>query len=770
MARARPSTRELARQRRQQRFVGRQAELAVFTRNLQVPAGDPNHRSLLYVHGDAGVGKTFLLRRMADLARHEHGALTALVDETASDVPEVLSTIGSQFAEQGHPLTALDRTLATYRRHRLETGSTALVDTDGGPSAAGAALAPGAGLVSAPRSGRPRDTGDAALVVDPASALTPPLVKGLSRAAARVPWIVLFFDTYERTQPFLDPWLRELLTGGHHEPLPANLVFVLAGQRPPDPGGWAHLGAAVTQVPLGPFTDAEARDLLTARGVRDEQVVRDVLRLSHGLPVLVSTLAENPGAGDDASATAVERFLRWEQDPVRRSAALTGALPRRLDEDVFRVAVGNDAPELFAWLCSLPFVSGHPGRRQYHDVVRVPMLRLLRNTSPRRWAELHTRLADTFAQAGRAALHETGPAEAWKQEEWRELRLEELYHRLCARPSAALPGVLREGIAACGAGQPAARRWAWVLLEAGEDADAQTLREWGQRALATLVHERRRSVDLLGLLLAEAPLDAVDRARALVVRGWQHRSLNGYDAALADFRQALELDPELTRAHFGRAVVFRARGDTERALTALDRCAEREPDAPWVVRERGETYRRAGRYQEALEQLDRAVAADPDDPLALAGRGQTRALLRREHDALSDLDRALDLHPDYAWALVRRARVRSRLGDPRGALDDLERAEELEPDTPGVPGERGEVYRMLGRHGEAVAQYDRALALDPGYVWALGSRALALEALGRREEALADLTRAVGADPSYGWAVAQRRRLLGEEGSAPDGR
>lgn len=42
----------------------------------------------------------------------------------------------------------------------------------------------------------------------------------------------------------------------------------------------------------------------------DEAVVREVLRISGGVPVLVSTLAANPGAAGDASATGVERFLR----------------------------------------------------------------------------------------------------------------------------------------------------------------------------------------------------------------------------------------------------------------------------------------------------------------------------------------------------------------------------------------------------------------------------------------------------------------------------
>ncbi|MCZ0988675.1 hypothetical protein O1M54_28615 [Streptomyces diastatochromogenes] len=95
----------------------------------------------------------------------------------------------------------------------------------------------------------------------------------------------------------------------------------------------------------------------------------------------------------------MERFLKWEPDAVRRAAALACALPRRLDADVFRAVVDcaeEEAETLYDWLRGMPFVSEHGERVQYHDVVRAPMLRMQRRRSPRRWAQRHGRLAETF--------------------------------------------------------------------------------------------------------------------------------------------------------------------------------------------------------------------------------------------------------------------------------------------------------------------------------------------------------------------------------------
>ncbi|MES4906583.1 MULTISPECIES: tetratricopeptide repeat protein [unclassified Streptomyces] len=791
MGQARPSMQELIQRRRRARFVGRHDELAAFQRNFTFPPEDERHRFVFHVHGNAGVGKTWLVRRLEQAARQDHGALTACVDEPADGVLEAMAAISAQFARQGREFTSLDRKLATYRQRLHEAESIRPEGDPQAPSPGGLAVAraglfgigmiPGVGALTgavdpaqlaqgADRlrvtlSARFRNQEDVQLLLDPLRVLTPLLVAEVSKAAAAAPWTVLFFDTYERTGPLFDSWLHTLLTSERHGRLPENAVVVLSGQGPLDPGRWADYADAVEDLSLEPFTDAEARQLLTARGVTDERVVRDVLRLSGRLPVLVSTLAENAGHPDgvhDPSATAVERFLKWERDPVRRSAALAGALPRLLNEDVFQAVVEDGAAELFAWLRSLPFVSGRGGPVRYHDVVRAPMLRLQRSGSPQRWSAAHTRLASAFARWREAAAAGLEPAGLWKHEPWRALRLEESYHLLCARPSTELPGVLRDGIDACDAGPAVARRWARTLAEAGEDTDSAPLREWGRATLAALADDHRLGIEVLGLLLARAELDDAGRVAALTVRGWHRRSVEEYEAGLADFRQALTLDPAHVRAHFGTVVTYRAMGRFADALEALDRADRLAPDSEWIPRERAETYRRAGRREEAFAAFDRVVEADPADAFALAGRGQMRAELGMEHEALEDFDRAIGLYPEYVWALLRRARLRSRLGDVAGALEDLDRAGGLAPGARDIVGERGRVYHFAGRYEEALVQYDRALALDPGYTWALGSRAMTHEAMGRRTDALADLERALAMNPGYAWALAQRERLLSE--------
>lgn len=800
MAHADPSWQELIRQRARAGFVGREAERALFTGNFDIPPGDARRRFRFHVHGSAGVGKTFLVRELAQLSR-ERGALTAYVDESAGSVPEALDVLCRQFLDQGRRLKELERRLAAYRerRHEAEAAAVAALaaepeaPSDGSRAAVELGLGlldtavPGAGLVTravpvdrlaqgadrlrAGLSARFRSPEDVDLVLTPEKVLTPVLLDELRAAASAVPGIVLFFDTYERTGPFLDPWLYDVLTkpeqyGG----LPAAVVVVTAGQRRLPDARWSGLDS-VTEVPLAPFTDAEARGLLAARGVVAEPVVAEVLRLTGGLPVLVSTLAEARPGGladvGDPSATAVERFLRWESDPVRRRVALTCALPRRLDADVFRALVDcpdDETDALYDWLRSLPFVVEHGGWVRYHDVVRAPMLRLERRRSPRGWAARQRRLAEVFGAWRAETEGGRGAEELWADEEWRELRLSESYHRLCAGAREALPEVLSESVAACDAGDTVAVRWARALAEAGEDAGAGEAGRWGSELGAALAEGGVPAA--LGLLVRAAGFEAALNARALAVRGRALRDAGAYEEALVEYGRAVALDPGLARAYRGRAHTHAALGDHEAAIADLDQALALAPDGArwWAIR--GEFHRVLGRYDEAVRDLDHALSLDPALDFAWASRGAVRLGHGDPEAALPDLDRALELNPDYPWALARRARGWRALGEPERQLADLDRALAIDPDWAWGRCERGDALRAAGRYEESLTDLDVALELDPGYVSARASRGATLAGLRRFEEALGELDRVLQARPGYVWALVQRaavHRSLGAD-------
>ncbi|WSQ09897.1 tetratricopeptide repeat protein [Streptomyces sp. NBC_01231] len=800
---ARPSMQDLIGRRKRAGFVGRRSEIDLFRANLDMAPEDERHSFVFHVHGPAGVGKSSLVREFEVVAA-QRKALTASTDETVNSVPEAMAAISAQFTKRGAEMKSLDKLLVTYRqrRHEAETASVVL---EAGPDVGGGQLAPpsagsmavaqagliGLGMVpgvgafagavdpaqvayqtdrlKAALSARFRNHDDVRLVLEPLEVLTPVFVQELDRVAADVPWAALFFDTYERTAPFLDGWLLDLITTGRYGALPANVVVTLAGQHGPDPARWADYAGFVTEIALKPFTESEARQLLAAKGAMGEEVVREVLRLSGGLPVLVSTLAESPGGGadtlDDPSATAVERFLKWERDPARRGAALACALPRRLDEDVFQAAVDVETEGSYAWLRGLPFVSERAGRVRYHDVVRTAMLRLQRTQSPRQWAQRHARLAEVFGQWRAEAEEGLGQDRLWQDESWRGLRLEEAYHLLCARPQTALGQVLKDVVGACHADVIAARGCAQVLADAGEHTHADSVRGWGQDLLAALSEEPGGVLPALGLLLDRAVLEPSTQAEAHTVRGRELRQAGEYGGSLTEYDLALGLDPESAETYGGRGMTHAELRDVEAALADFDRADELKPDIVWVVYGQAAVRQLMGRHQEAVEAFDRVLTLAPGDQTALAGRGRSKHALGDDDEALADFNRALQNDEEYLWALVHRGELYRDQGKLEESFADLDRAAEIAPDSAWIASERGDAYRLVGRYEEAVKELGRACTLDPDYSSAHVGLAYSLVRLDRHEEAIAAFDCAIELNPTYSWALTHRaflRRDMGD--------
>ncbi|MFH8346079.1 tetratricopeptide repeat protein [Streptomyces sp. NPDC018045] len=775
MHRGRLSRQELIRARRGDGFVGRDGELAAFRANLARDPADPDFRFLHHLRGQGGVGKTSLVQRFEQMAR-ERGALTVYTDESVHGVPEAMAEISARLGRQGSPLKSFDKLLATYRERRHEAeAALAGPDEPGGeapPSpgsmliaragVAGMGLIPGAGPLAGAMDttqlargtdrlrgrigARLRNHDDVRLVLSPVEVLTPVFVRELGEAADTVPVLALFFDTHEATGPLLDTWLRDVLFSDRYGPLAPNVMVTLSGRDALDPSCWADHLDHVTDVPLDAFTEAEARRFLAARDITDAETVEVILRLTGRLPVLVSTLAENrPHAAeavDDPSDTAVERFLKWETDPVRREAALAAALPRHLDEDVYREAVDAAAADHFGWLCALPFVTGRGGRWQYHEVVRTAMLRLQRRRSPRVWAERHGRLAAAARRWREECAGDRGPAECRRDGRWREFRLREIYHALCADPRVFLAEALSEVTRTAQYEPPAVRLVAETVRQAGKDADAPEARDWGARLTAAL-DGPEGPAQALTVLLARPGLDLPEQVLIHRLRGREHRKAENWQQAFADFGRCLELAPDDVHALVGRGLTHRYRRDFEPAVQDFARALELDPGSVSAAFHLGEVNRLMGRYEEALAAFDRPLELDPRYPPAHGSRAVCLRHLGRHEEALAVLAHAIELHPDYAWAMAERGMTYRAMGRYPQALAEFDRALAVNPSYAWAAGARGRVALLAGRLAEAVADFGRVAALGPADPWLHARRAKAHQLLGAEDEALADYDRAL---------------------------
>ncbi|MFJ6080539.1 tetratricopeptide repeat protein [Streptomyces sp. NPDC092369] len=789
----------------QEVFVGRYAERAVFTDNLSRDPGSDDFHRLFHVHGVGGVGKSALVRHWAATAR-AHGAPTAVVDGAdVRGVVETMKALGAELGLQSGGLKDADAKTPSpdsEALHQAPKDGSARIPGD---AVVACAVSPGViGQVhgwtgATARDQRLRARGSDEGRPDAVARLSSAFVKELVRLAGRQPFLVLFFDTWEQSAPFLDGWVRELLLDGFG-PLQANVVVVLAGRDPQEES--LHVHAA--EVPLEVFTEREARELLATRGVTDEAAVTSILDTALGLPLLLDVLAGTrpPHVAAHASVgasvdSAVDRFLDRIEDTERRDAVLGCSLPLRFDEEIFRAAVPAAEPDLFPWLRAQPFVTDRDGHGRYHDVVRASMLRHQRASSPTKWIDDHTRLADTFADLRTAHEVSLSADSRWADGTWRGHRLDETYHRLCAHPAQHLTAALEEAIHAAGHDLPTLRRWADILTKAGVDSDAPAVTDWGRRLTEATAGEQG-VLDGLAALLTAPDLSTAARASAHLYRGrylhhadrpdeaiaelgraidihpttavaYQERGeahhwldLSGY--AVGDLLDALDLDPGLVRSYALLGAVELWRECPEDAIPAFDRALALGPDVDWIRCHRGTAHLVEGNRVAALADLNRALELDPEYEVALVVRGVLHGQAGRLDQAVADLSRAVELDPGYGWAFGRRGVMHRQAGRTAQALADLDRALELDPKDTWALVTRADLHSAEGRPEAALADLNRAVELQWWNRWALARRSSLHQQEGRPEEALADLDRAVEIAPTDDWSFAVRGSLHRQEG------
>ncbi len=522
---------EILRQRKTVTFVGRERQLELFQTNLDRSPEHPGFHFIFNVFGQGGVGKSTLLERYRELAAGKK-AYAVYVDvrpnlsDSAIEPVQLLGEIVAQMKTQDAPLDKLEKQHKLYRQQKQQLeadpdapkgffsffGKTAVkiglreakkvpglgalaefVDED----AAGEQLGEWASFVKKKLTNKD----EVRLVLEPEEVLTPLLLEELADLDEQRQ-IILFVDNYEAAGKDLDAWLRRLLG---EEKLPLQFVLVVAGREPLHPNAWSGNFDITQPVSVEPFNEEEARDYLTRKCIADPALVSDILHLSGRLPVLLSFLAEvTPGdaAPGDPSDLAVERFLKWVDDPAKRSLALHAALPRSFNRDVLAAltAPGEDADALFDWLLRMPFVQKRGDAWVYHTVVREMMMRHIRQRSPKEFSSLHQRLADHFAQQ----MNNFGlpPEKTWDDNDWINLELESLMHRLAAEPKKYLSSGINGFVEAfIKAPKKIAIKWGETFRNAAACNGDLILEGWGLQICQAIYEVReKRGLQLLDTL------------------------------------------------------------------------------------------------------------------------------------------------------------------------------------------------------------------------------------------------------------------------------
>ena len=203
-------------------------------------------------------------------------------------------------------------------------------------------------------------------------------------------------------------------------------------------------------------------------------------------------------------------------------------------------------------------------------------------------------------------------------------------------------------------------------------------------------------------------------------RGSRYHDAGAYTEAVAEYTQAIALDPKNAAAYNNRGIAYRNLGKYAEAIADYDQAIALDPQDAVAYSNRGIAYRNLGKYAEAIADYTQAIALDPKNAGAYNNRGIAYRNLGKYAEAIADYDQAIALDPKNAAAYDNRGVARIYLEQYSAAVEDFTKAIELAPTTAAYYINRAEAYRALGQEDNAEADEEQAQKLGGQNSSALG--------------------------------------------------
>lgn len=237
-------------------------------------------------------------------------------------------------------------------------------------------------------------------------------------------------------------------------------------------------------------------------------------------------------------------------------------------------------------------------------------------------------------------------------------------------------------------------------------------------------------------------------------KGVQAEKAGRLDAAEKAFRDVLEQGGKRAFVYNNLGLIYYERGDYGRALAQFGEAIRLDPKyaAPRVLK--GTSLLALGRLQEATVELEGAVNIDPREPTA-------RLELARAYERAGDFAGAVEQFRTVRELAPRDSEYAYQLGHTYMKLSDwcIRKIVRIAPDSARVHQMLAENRDAQGRTGEAVREYLKAAAADPK----LAGIHLALAQIhlqeGKLDEARVEIERELAIVPESAMALELKRKL-----------
>lgn len=200
---------------------------------------------------------------------------------------------------------------------------------------------------------------------------------------------------------------------------------------------------------------------------------------------------------------------------------------------------------------------------------------------------------------------------------------------------------------------------------------------------------------------------------ALYNRGGAYSAAGQFDKAVADFTQALQLNPNDGILYIGRGNAYLQNGDFDHADADFDAAIRLHAQPAVAYSGKGMIDFVHDRYDRAIEDFGQTVRLQPGEAEGFTMRCLARAIVGKLQEAMADCNQAIKLNPNDAEAYSNRGLVYLKMKQPSAALANYHRALQQEPGGDTLLYGQGIAKHMLGDKDGGDADIAEATKLSP---------------------------------------------------------
>jgi len=243
------------------------------------------------------------------------------------------------------------------------------------------------------------------------------------------------------------------------------------------------------------------------------------------------------------------------------------------------------------------------------------------------------------------------------------------------------------------------------------------------------------AVNIADQLLPQENITPEQRSNVLYQRGLAKAAQKQTDAAVADFKSAIELNPQHMASYMAMADLYVEVDRPKDAIQTYSDAIKAFPEEPLVYNNLGMLYQDQKRYNEALRAFSAALKKNPKYHVALTNRGYTWLQGGKPAEAEKDFLASLEIFPNQPAVKSLLGTARLVQGRWQDAARDFESIIETNPSNVSAHVDAG-FARYFGKdYAGAISEFNKVVQLDPSARFINPWRVWTLLRSGRKAEA-----------------------------------